>query len=159
MAHRTVFTAVIASVLFAGTAGVVFAQATHDEVIAKRRATMTASMRSNGTLNAALKAGNATPETIAALKGEADKVHTAFVAMSDMALWPKGSGQPEVSTGTKAKAEIWTDAAGFKAALDGAVAASGKLKAAGDAGDVEGMKAGVAGVQAACSSCHAKYRS
>ena len=158
MANNKAFTAAITGLLFAGMAGVAIAQTT-EEVIAKRRATMTASMRSNGTLNAALKAGNVTPEALELLKGEAGKVHAAFTQMADPALWPKGSGLPEVASGTKAKAEIWTDSAGFKAALEASVAASAKLKAAADAGDVEGMKAGVAGVQGACSSCHAKYRS
>ena len=71
-------------------------------------------------------------------------------------LFPAGSGQGELgATATGAKAEIWSDAAGFTAAwkdLDTAVAA---LSASTDEAS---FKAAFPALGAACKGCHEKFR-
>ena len=148
----------LAAALFAGLAGAVYAQATNDEIIAKRRAEMVTVGRANGGIGAAVRTATPDAATLEALKGEAGKIVAAFDVLKDPALWPKGSGLPEVTAGTKAKAEIWSDPAGFKAALDNSVTAAAALKAATDAGNAEQIKAAQAAMQGTCGGCHSKFR-
>lgn len=59
---------------------------------------------------------------------------------------------------SSAKPEIWSDAAGFKAAqtkFEGAVV---KLSAAADAGDLDKLRAAFGDVGASCKACHDAYR-
>jgi cytochrome c556 len=70
--------------------------------------------------------------------------------------FPKGSGA-ESGVKTKAKPEIWSDAAGFKAAADNLKAQAGKLDAAVAGGDMDAIKAQFGATRAACKSCHEKY--
>jgi len=59
---------------------------------------------------------------------------------------------------SSAKPEVWSDAAGFKAAqvkLEGAVV---KLSAAADAGDLDKLRASFGDVGASCKACHDAYR-
>lgn len=81
----------------------------------------------------------------------------ASVAKLDRSiLWLDGSIQGEVPD-TRAKAEIWTDAAGFKksatdleAAADGLVAATGA--------DVSALQTAMGAAGKTCSACHETYR-
>lgn len=68
--------------------------------------------------------------------------------------FPKGTG-PEAGVKTAAKAEIWTDAAGFAAAAKALQDAAAKLDAATD---VAGAQAAAGEVGKACGGCHSKYR-
>ena len=69
------------------------------------------------------------------------------------ALFPKGS-----DTGaTKARPEIWTDAAGFAKAAAALGETSEKLAVLAKAGDAEGVEAQVKLVSAACGACHRDY--
>ncbi len=70
--------------------------------------------------------------------------------------FPKGSG-PESGLKTKAKADIWSDAAGFKAAADNFKTQAGKLDATVAGGDMDAIKAQFGATRAACKSCHEKY--
>jgi len=79
----------------------------------------------------------------------------AGLAKSMLARFPKGSG----GEGTRAKAEIWSDWAGFEAAANKLAAEAKKLEAAAAAGD----KAKISAVMKtfgknACGTCHQKYR-
>jgi cytochrome c556 len=69
-------------------------------------------------------------------------------------LFPPGSdaGPPE----TYAKAEIWTDPEGFKAAGDAAYKAA---KAVADSTDEASFKAAVPALGESCGGCHKKFRS
>jgi cytochrome c556 len=79
-------------------------------------------------------------------------------AAADIANWfPKGTG-PEAGVETKAKAEIWTDAAGFADKIKNFQTEANKLAALADAGDVEGVRAQVRKVGPACGACHDNYR-
>ncbi len=71
--------------------------------------------------------------------------------------FPKGSG-PEAGVQTAAKAEIWTDAAGFAAVATGLQTETAKLAELATAGDLDGLKAQVRVEGGACKACHDKYR-
>jgi cytochrome c556 len=72
-------------------------------------------------------------------------------------LFPAGSG-PSSGEKTKAKAEIWTDPAGFKAAAGEFAAQAAKLNAAAQTGDADKVQAGFMAVRATCKGCHDKYQ-
>lgn len=103
-------------------------------------------------INDELKAGSPNAGAIAA---NAKK-------MSDLAgqvpgWFPKGSG-PEAGVKTKAKPEIWSDAAGFAAAARALQPETVKLQKLAAAGDLDGVRAQVRAVGGACKQCHDKYR-
>ena len=77
---------------------------------------------------------------------------------TDLPGWfPKGSG-PEAGVKTQAKAEIWTDAAGFATAVTRLQAETGKLQDAAATGDLEAVKAQARAAGGACKACHDSYR-
>jgi cytochrome c556 len=76
----------------------------------------------------------------------------------DLPSWfPKGSG-PEAGVKTAAKAEVWTDAAGFAAAATKLQPETSKLQDVAAAGDLDAIKAQVRATGAACKACHDVYR-
>jgi cytochrome c556 len=58
----------------------------------------------------------------------------------------------------RAKPEIWSDAAKFKAANDKMVAEVAKLDAAAKSGNLDAIKAAVGGVGQSCKACHDDFR-
>lgn len=96
-----------------------------------------------GDPNKTLIATNATK-----LKGYASQLPTWF---------PKGSG-PESGYETDAKAEAWSDAAGFAAAANRLQAETAKFDQIAHAGDIDAIKAQARAVGGACKNCHDKYR-
>lgn len=77
---------------------------------------------------------------------------------SQLPTWfPKGSGR-EAWARTDAKAEIWTDAAGFAAVANNLKAQTARLQQAAAGGDIDAVKAQARTVGAACKACHDKYR-
>jgi cytochrome c556 len=60
--------------------------------------------------------------------------------------------------GTKAKAEIWTDAAKFKELGDKMQVEMGKLNAVAKTGSLDNIKAAVGAVGGTCKACHDDYR-
>jgi cytochrome c556 len=106
--------------------------------------------------------GKAGGELFRMFKGEAAYDATTVKKDADLivknlekmaALFPPGSdkGPPE----TWAKAEIWTDAEGFKAAGDAAYNAAKALAASTDEAS---FKAAVPALGQACGGCHEKFR-
>ncbi|MET0293752.1 MAG: cytochrome c [Phenylobacterium sp.] len=71
--------------------------------------------------------------------------------------FPKGSG-PEAGVKTAAKAEIWTDAAGFAAAQKAFETEAGKLNAAATGGDIGAIRAQAGATARTCGGCHDKFR-
>jgi cytochrome c556 len=71
--------------------------------------------------------------------------------------FPKGSG-PEAGVKTAAKAEIWTDAAGFAAAATKLADETAKLQQVATGGDIDAFKTQFRAVAGACKSCHDTYR-
>jgi cytochrome c556 len=70
--------------------------------------------------------------------------------------FPAGSG-PEAGR-TRAKAEIWTDPEGFRAAHARMLQATQQFDAAAKSGDVAAMRAALPALGSSCSNCHDKYR-
>ena len=60
--------------------------------------------------------------------------------------------------GTSAKPEIWSDAAGFKAAQVKFEGAVDKLSVAANSGDLDRVRAAFGDVGASCKACHDSYR-
>jgi len=91
------------------------------------------------------------PYDAAAIKANVEIVKT----LSTLPWSAFGAGTQGKSS---AKAEIWSDAAGFKSAqtkFEGAVV---KLSAAADAGDLDRLRAAFGEVGASCKACHDAYR-
>lgn len=103
-------------------------------------------------INDELKAGS--PNT-AAIAAQAQKM--ADLGAQVPAWFPKGSG-PEAGVKTRAKPEIWTDAAGFAAVARALRPEAVKLQQVAAAGDLDAVRAQVRAVGGACKSCHDKYR-
>jgi cytochrome c556 len=71
--------------------------------------------------------------------------------------FPRGSGV-EARPLSEAKADIWTDAAGFSAAASALQVQVSKLNQAAVSGDMSAVKAQVRPTGGACKGCHDKYR-
>lgn len=66
----------------------------------------------------------------------------------------EGSGAGD----TKAKPEIWSDAAGFKAASEKMQGEMSKFAAAAKTGNVDAIKAAAGAVGGTCKACHDNFR-
>ena len=76
----------------------------------------------------------------------------------DIPTWfPRGSGV-EARPMSGARANIWTDAAGFSAAAAALQAQASKLSQAAASGDVAAVRAQYSPVNGACKGCHDTYR-
>jgi len=134
---------VLAAVALAVAGGAAVGQ---DDPIAAREALM----KNNG---AALRTLNAMVKGEAAFDGAAAKA--AFETIStDMAAFKQLF--PEGSQGGKASPAIWSDRAGFDAAVDKLI--SDADAAAASTATPEEVQAGFGAVAANCGSCHQKYR-
>jgi cytochrome c556 len=71
--------------------------------------------------------------------------------------FPRGSGV-EARPMSEAKANIWSDAAGFSAKASALQVQAAKLNHAAAAGDVAAVKAQFRPTGAACKACHDTYR-
>ena len=71
--------------------------------------------------------------------------------------FPAGTG-PSSGEKTKAKAEVWTDPAGFKIASADFAAQAAKLNAAAQTGDADKVQAAFGATRATCKGCHDKYQ-
>ena len=91
------------------------------------------------------------PYDAATVKANADSMRAGW--QKAFANFPPGSdqGPPE----TYAKAEIWSDPDGFKAAQDNAMKA---LDVVASTSDEASFKTALGGLGNACQSCHEKYR-
>jgi len=78
----------------------------------------------------------------------------ALAKMNGATLWIEGTAQGQVD-GSRAKAEIWSDPAGFAGKFAALEKASMDMMNAGDAAAVG---AGMAGIGGACKGCHETYR-
>ncbi|MFO1034392.1 MAG: cytochrome c [Hyphomicrobiales bacterium] len=76
-------------------------------------------------------------------------------ACADWAKWWGPDTQKGETVESKAKPEVWSDAAGFEAAGKAWYDAAQKLRAATDEAS---FKAALPGVGAGCKGCHEKYR-
>jgi cytochrome c556 len=123
------------------------------DAIAARQAQMQLISFNMGLLGAMAK--GAAPYDAATATAAASNL--ASVAKLDRSiLWLEGSVQGQVGN-TRAKAEIWTDAAGFNEdAMALETAADGLIAAAGT--DLAALQAAMEPAGKACSACHEAYR-
>lgn len=71
--------------------------------------------------------------------------------------FPRGSGQ-EARPKSEARAEIWSDAAGFSAAASNLRAQTAKLHQLASTGDMDAVRTQVRATGGACKACHDNYR-
>ena len=83
---------------------------------------------------------------------------TMLSLVNALPTWfPRGSGV-EARPMSEAKANIWTDAAGFSAAASALQVQVSKLNQAAASGDIAAVKAQIRPTGGACKGCHDKYR-
>ncbi|MEO0402017.1 MAG: cytochrome c, partial [Pseudomonadota bacterium] len=124
-----------------------------DGAIKARNAQMSMISYHTGLLGAMAK--GETPYDAASATAAAENLAMA-ASMNRVVLWLEGSEQG-AAPGSRAKAEIWTDAAGFEekaVALE--TAAATMVSAAGT--DLESLRAAMGGIGASCGDCHKAYR-
>ncbi len=132
------------------------------DVVDVRNAIMKEFSGHNKAIKAFLK-GNKDPKKAKALGNAGDIEFRASgmvaVAKSLPKYFPKGTAVGETKAKTRAKAEIWSDWAGFQAAANKMAAEAAKLEAAAATGDKAKIEAVMKNFgKAACGSCHRKYR-
>ena len=103
-------------------------------------------------LNDELRKGSPDKAVVA---GHARTLNTQAVGLPTW--FPRGSGV-QARPMSEARAEIWTDAAGFNAAASNFRTEAGKLNALAAAGNIDGVKGQVRPTFLACKGCHEKYR-
>ena len=122
------------------------------EIIAARKAAFEMSGVTFGTIKAGLDSG-AELRTLGfptgALANWAEALPTMF---------PAGTGLDTLPGATRAKAEIWTDRAGFEAKAADYAAATARLRDAVAAGDAALAMTEWTAVRTSCGSCHEAYR-
>lgn len=79
------------------------------------------------------------------------------LAKQEASWFPKGSG-PEAGVKTGAKPIIWSDPAGFAAAVKRLQGETGKLQQVAASGDVAALRVQAQATGGACKNCHDKYR-
>lgn len=79
------------------------------------------------------------------------------LAKQEANWFPKGSG-PEAGVKTGAKPIIWSDPAGFAAAVKRLQGETGKLQQVAASGDVAALRVQAQATGGACKNCHDKYR-
>jgi cytochrome c556 len=153
-AGRVIRKAVVAAVIGAGLvmgAGSVLAQ-TPQQAVAFRKGSMQVQQWYGRILVQMLK-GTRPWDTAQYLR--IVSILDQSVVSSTLEGFPPGSDVGD----TRALPVIWSDAAGFKAALERFQAESAKALAAGKSGDEKAMRAQAGELLRSCDSCHERYRS
>lgn len=118
-----------------------------------RKANMSMISYNTGILGAMAKGETPYDASVAAAAAEN---LSAAASMNRIVLWIEGSEQGAVP-GSRAKTEIWSDAAGFEEdAMALETAAAAMVAAAGT--DLDSLRAAMGPVGAACADCHKAYR-
>ena len=87
---------------------------------------------------------------------DAVKANVAIIAMLAPLSWAAFTDGTE--KGSNSKPDVWSDAAGFKAAQQKYQETVAALSAAADSGDLEKVKVASAAVADSCKSCHDKFQ-
>ena len=143
----TVSAAIVATAALAGSHG----NSDTPPAVKARQAQMQMIGYSIGLLGAVAKGEM---EYDAAMVASAAKNINALAQLDRATLWIEGTEQGTVA-GSRAKAEIWSDADGFAERFQAMADASSALIDAGDAGAVG---AGMGDLGGACKACHEKFR-
>jgi cytochrome c556 len=142
-----VMTATLASSLWAGSVYAQFAKP--EDAVKYRQAGLQLISSHFGRMQPVIK-GQA-PYDAAAIKANVELLKTLSVL--PWAGFVEGS-----QAGTSAKPDIWTDAAGFKAAQAKFEGAVDKLSVAASSGDLDRVRVAFGDVGASCKACHDSYR-
>ena len=142
-----VMTATLASSLWVGSAQAQFAKP--EDAVKYRQAAFQLISSHFGRMQPVIK--GQTPYDAAAIKANVDLLKT--LSTLPWAGFVEGS-----QAGTGSKPEVWTDAAGFKAAQVKFEGAVDKLSVAANSGDLDRVRAAFGDVGASCKACHDSYR-
>ena len=138
----------ICAALFAGIATAGMAQG--GDPVAQRQAAMKGFGATIGAINAAVGTSD-----YATASAKAKELSASVKSLNMM--FPAGTSAADGKP-TGAKPEVWSNAAGFKAAVDKAGADADALVAAADSKDGAAVTAAVAGFRANCGTCHTAFR-
>ena len=138
----------LCAVLFAGAATAGLAQG--PDSVAKRAGAMKSMGGAAGAVKAAAGMGD-----FATASAKAKEL--AATAHSLPSLFPAGTG-PADGVKTRAKPEVWSDAAGFKKAADKAAADADAVVTAADSKNADAVNAALTTFQGNCGACHNAYR-
>jgi cytochrome c556 len=150
MKHALIAAIIGTSTLLAS--GTVSAQAKPEDVIKYRKALMVMQSNSLRPIAGMVKGQRPYDKDIAIR-------NAAMLELTGKMMMETVSAGSDKGAETRAKPEIWSDAAGFKKASDNFTAEATKLSEAAKAGNVDALKAQIGGVIKACDSCHDTYRS
>lgn len=137
----------LAGSLWAGSAQAQFAKP--EDAIKYRQSALQLIASHFGRMQPVMK-GQA-PYDAAAIKANVELLKTLSVL--PWAGFVEGS-----QAGTGAKSEVWSDAAGFKAAQSKFEGAVDKLAVAANSGDLDRVRVAFGDVGASCKACHDSYR-
>jgi cytochrome c556 len=142
--------AAIAAAALGGASLEALAQAKPDVLVGQRQAAMKLQGKYLGPIGAMLKG---------AAPYNADVVAINATFLENLARMPWDGFDPSTKgEKSKAKPEVFTDTAKFKAAADLLETETAKLGAAARAKNEAGVKAAFGGVAKACGSCHDAFR-
>lgn len=142
----------LAGVLLYAGGGAALAQKSPADTIKARQEAMKSMGGNLKTINDQLK--GATPD-VAAIKTAVANISASGKDVAS--LFPAGTG-PEAGVKTRAKPEIWSQAADFKAAADNFNAGNAKFSQVVAGGNVDAIKADVKAFSDGCGGCHMKFR-
>jgi cytochrome c556 len=142
--------AAICGALGAGTALHAVAQVKPDVLVKQRQSAMTLQAKYLGPIGAMLKG---------AAPYNADIVARNATFLENLTRMPWDGFDPSTQgIKSRAKPEVYTDSAKFKAAAEALEAATSKLGAAARAKDEAGVRASFGGVAKACNDCHDSFQ-
>ena len=151
--RQVIIAGIVGLICAAGAAGAQEAASPSPaEIVAARQASFALSAPAFGGMRATVEAGGPV-RGLAFASGGLAKWAAALPT-----LFPVGTGPDAFPAGTKAKAEIWTDRAGFEAKAADYAAATARLAELARADDVAGFAAQYAVVRQTCQACHDVYR-
>jgi cytochrome c556 len=148
---RTKLLAAVAAVAALGGASLeALAQAKPDVLVKQRQAAMTLQGKYLGPIGAMMKG---------AAPYNADVVALNATFLENLSRMPWDGFDPSTKgEKSKAKPEVFTDTAKFRAAADTLEAETAKFGAAARAKNEAGVRAAFGGVAKACGSCHDAFR-
>lgn len=145
-----ILTMAICAALGAGAALQASAQVKPDVLVKQRQAAMTLQAKYLGPIGAMLKG---------AAPYNADIVARNATFIENLSRMPwDGFDSSTQSIKSRAKPEVFTDTAKFKAASETYEAAAARLGAAARAKDEAGVRASFGGVAKACNDCHDSFQ-
>jgi cytochrome c556 len=142
-----ILTGTLASALWVGSAQAQFAKP--EDAVKYRQSALQLIASHFGRMQPVMK--GQVPYDAAAIKANVELLKTLSVL--PWAGFVVGS-----QAGTSAKPEVWSDAAGFKAAQSKFEGAVDKLAVAANSGDLDRVRAAFGDVGASCKACHDSYR-